>query len=453
MMKRLRRAMATRSASNSASASGLSTCLVRDTFCCWSSPKPLPAPLPSLSALAQYLADCLREIERSRNGALRRHICGSLSGAVEPTRCRRRFGVDDRRLRLGGSERPRAAWHALHRADGRSRGDRGGVQGAPRHQLPTRSDVARSGGLMTDIIILHHYDTSPYSEKVRLGLGLKGLAWASVEIPVIMPKPDLTALTGGYRKTPVLQIGADLYCDSQLIMRELERRHPSPSFYPAGRGAADALAWWAEKTMFSPAVSMAFAKKPDALPEGFLEDRAKFSGRNIDPAAMMAAVPNLLDQLPAHFDWLDQSLADGRSFLQGPAAGLADLAAYHPVWFLRQNFGSAAAPLDGFPRLLSWAERVAAIGHGRRSPMSAQQALDVARDATSIARATVDPQDPIGRKPGQTVTVTPDDTGRDPVVGELVASDVHEIVIRRSDREIGEVCVHFPRAGFVVAPA
>jgi hypothetical protein len=189
------------------------------------------------------------------------------------------------------------------------------------------------------------------------------------------------------------------------------------------------------------------------LPEGFLEDRAKFSGRNIDPIAMMAAVPNLLDQLRAHFDWLDQTLADGRSFLQGPAAGLADLAAYHPVWFLRQNFGSAAAPLDGFPRLLTWAERIAAIGHGSRSQMSAQQALDVARDATSIARANVDPQDPNGRKPGLTVTVTPDDTGRDPVVGELVASDVHEIVIRRSDREIGEVCVHFPRAGFVVAPA
>jgi glutathione S-transferase len=305
---------------------------------------------------------------------------------------------------------------------------------------------------MTDII-LHHYEASPYSEKVRLGLGLKGLAWGSVEIPVIMPKPNLTALTGGYRKTPVLQIGADIYCDSQLIMRELERRHPTPSFYPAGRGAADALAWWAEKTTFSPAAGILFAKKPDALPEGFLEDRAKFSGRNIDPIAMRAAVPNLLDQLRAHFDWLDQTLADGRSFLQGPAAGLADLAAYHPVWFLRQNFGSAAAPLDDFPRLLTWAERIRAIGHGNRSQMSAQQALDVARDAASIAKATVDPRDPIGRKPGQTVTVTPDDTGRDPVVGELVASDVHEIVIRRSDREIGEVCVHFPRAGFVVAPA
>jgi len=305
---------------------------------------------------------------------------------------------------------------------------------------------------MTDII-LHHYDTSPYSEKVRLGFGLKGLAWASVELPQIMPKPKLTALTGGYRKTPVLQIGADIYCDSQLIMRELERRYPTPSFYPAGHGAADALAWWAEKTTFLPAVSIAFAKRPEVLPEGFLEDRVKFSGRNIDPIVMLAAVPNHLDQLRAHFAWLDQTLADGRPFLQGPAASLADLAAYHPAWYLRQNFGTAAPPLDGFPRLLTWAERIAAIGHGSRSQMSARQALDVARDATSIARATVDPQDPIGRKPGQTVAVTPDDTGRDPVVGELVASDVHEIVIRRSDREIGEVCVHFPRAGFVVAPA
>src|SRR5882762_6492958 len=304
---------------------------------------------------------------------------------------------------------------------------------------------------MTDII-LHHYDTSPYAEKVRTGLGLKGLPWASVELPQIMPKPNLTALTGGYRKTPVLQIGADIYCDSQLIMRELERRYPTPSFYPAGHGAADALAWWAEKTTFLPAVSIAFAKRPEVLPEEFLEDRVKFSGRNIDPIAMVAAVPNLLDQLRAHFDWLDQMLADGRSFLQGPAAGLADLAAYHPVWFLEQNFGSGAAPLDGFPRLLTWAERVADIGHGRRGKMTSQKALDSARDATSSASPTADSRDPIGRKPGETVTVTPDDTGRDPVVGELVASSADEIVIRRSDREVGDVCVHFPRAGFVVAP-
>ena len=139
--------------------------------------------------------------------------------------------------------------------------------------------------------------------------------------------------------------------------------------------------------------------------------------------------------------------------MQGAAAGLADLAAYHPIWFLQRNFGPAAAPLGGFPRLLSWAERVAAIGHGDRRPMTSQEALELAKAATPSTGTLADRDDPIGRQPGQRVTVTPDDTGRDPVVGELVASDVHEIVIRRSDSAIGEVCVHFPRAGFVVAPA
>src|SRR3954468_18590360 len=205
---------------------------------------------------------------------------------------------------------------------------------------------------MTDII-LHHYDTSPYSEKVRLGFGLKGLTWASVELPQIMPKPNLSALTGGYRKTPVLQIGADIYCDSQLIMRELERQYPTPSFYPAGRGAADALAWGAEKTMFLPAVSIVFAKRPEVLPEGFLEDRVKFSGRNIDPVVMMAAVPNHLDQLRAHFAWLDQTLADGRPFLQGPAAS--------PTFATR---GIEAAKLEVFHSVRSKGRHHTGRGHG-----------------------------------------------------------------------------------------
>jgi glutathione S-transferase len=308
------------------------------------------------------------------------------------------------------------------------------------------------GKPVTDII-LHHYELSPYSEKVRSGFGLKGLAWASVEIPIIMPKPDLTALTGGYRRTPVLQIGADIYCDTQLIMRELERRHPNPSFYPAASGAADALAWWAEKTMFSPAVGIVIARSPGILPDGFLEDRAKFSGRSIDPAVINAAVPHLMDQLRAHLDWLDRMLADGKPFLQGAAGGLADLAAYHPVWFLKRNIGTAASPLDGFPSVLAWVERIAALGHGRPHPMTSKEALAIARDAIPTAAAAPDPHDPVGRKPGQRVTVTPDDTGRDPVAGELVAADVHEIVIRRSDPAVGEVCVHFPRAGFVVASA
>jgi glutathione S-transferase len=82
-------------------------------------------------------------------------------------------------------------------------------------------------------IILHNYPQSPVAEKVRVALGIKGMPWRSVEIPRLAPKPMLTRLTGGYRRTPVMQIGADIYCDSQCIIRELERCHPAPSLFPS----------------------------------------------------------------------------------------------------------------------------------------------------------------------------------------------------------------------------
>jgi glutathione S-transferase len=63
-------------------------------------------------------------------------------------------------------------------------------------------------------IILHNYPQSPVAEKVRVALGIKKLEWRDVEIPRLPPKPMLTALTGGYRRTPVMQIGADIYCDN-----------------------------------------------------------------------------------------------------------------------------------------------------------------------------------------------------------------------------------------------
>ena len=102
-------------------------------------------------------------------------------------------------------------------------------------------------------LILHHYDFSNYAEKARLALGYKGLAWRGVTIPPVAPKPDLTPLTGGYRRTPVLQIGADVFCDTHLILRELERCKPEPTLYPQGlRTIADMIAYWAEHQLFRP---------------------------------------------------------------------------------------------------------------------------------------------------------------------------------------------------------
>jgi glutathione S-transferase len=309
---------------------------------------------------------------------------------------------------------------------------------------------------MTDII-LHHYPTSPYAEKIRLVFGLKQLAWRSVVIPMVMPKPDLLPLTGGYRKTPVMQIGADIYCDTQCIARELERRWPEPSLYRGtSAGMANAFSLWSERGTFQAAVAVAMANRSDELPPGFMEDRSKMAGREVTVERMKAVAPFMIDQLRAQLAWYEDMLSDGRAFLFGNDPTLADLGAYHPCWFMRRMLNAPAPPLAEFGRVLEWMERVRAIGHGTPSALSSQEALEIAKSAqpqTPAAPTVRDPQDPLQRKVGDVVDVAPDDTGRDPVRGELVSSSREDIVIRRVDDQIGEVHVHFPRAGFVVKPA
>ena len=303
-------------------------------------------------------------------------------------------------------------------------------------------------------IILHQYVASPFSEKVRLTMGLKGLFWRSVEQPTIMPKPDLIALTGAYRRIPVMQIGADIYCDTQCILRELERRAPSPSLYPGGGVATHmAFVFWADRVLFPATVGVIFGQVGDLVGQDFLDDRSKMMGRAFDPAELKAAVPALRDALRAQLDWLETQLDDGRRFLLGGDPGLADFTTYHPIWFLKTFYPPANAELARTPRVAAWAERVGAIGHGRSTPMERAEALAIARAAEPATSAAPDPGDPNGRKPGDVVAVMPDDYGRDPVVGELVAHSAQEIAIRREDPAVGTVVVHFPRAGFLVLPA
>lgn len=302
---------------------------------------------------------------------------------------------------------------------------------------------------MTEII-LHHYALSPFAEKVRIGLGLKQAAWKSVDIPNVMPKPDLMPLTGGYRKTPVMQIGADIYCDTQLIMLELDRRLPSPAFLPEGReGEARAIAMWADRLIFSPAVGVVMSQVADKFGEAFKKDRSEFSGRTFDPERMRAALPFVRDQTYALLSLAETMLADGRMFLLGGAPSLADCALYNPVWFIRQHLGPAAAPLNRLPKIVAWTERMGALGHGTRTDIKASDALEIA-EAAIPGKTSVDGSDPSRLKAGQKLSVTPDDTGKVPVTGTLVGLTADRISLAHHDERVGDVVVHFPRAGFIV---
>ncbi|HMM88781.1 glutathione S-transferase family protein [Bradyrhizobium sp.] len=301
-------------------------------------------------------------------------------------------------------------------------------------------------------IILHHYPLSPYSEKVRLALGLKGISWKSIEIPVWTPRPKLTPMTGGYRRTPILQVGAEFYCDTLHILRVVEGLSSSGSLYPKGQEAlAKALGWWIEKGSFMNAVCLTIGNMP-GLPQELIDERRPLFRVNLEPRELHAKRALYLQRVNAHIAWLAQALSDGRKFILGQQASAADLSAYHPIWFARQNGGDEVNELIAFAGAIDpWYRRVAAIGHGNFSELSPDQAIEAAKaNEPDEPRAWSPEAKTVGLSRGDWVSVTPDDYGN-PVYGNLISWADDEIVLRHEDPSVGQVNLRFPRVGFDTA--
>jgi glutathione S-transferase len=301
-------------------------------------------------------------------------------------------------------------------------------------------------------LILHHYASSPFSEKIRLIFGYKRLDWSSVTVPVIAPKPDVVALTGGYRKTPFLQVGADIYCDTTLMARVIEQHTPRPTLYPASAPLAPVLAQWADSTLFwtmiayvmqQPAgVAAIFGNAPPEALKAFRADRGAFSAGMHRPTLADASA-----QFSTYLGWLDAQLADGRPFLGGNEASIADFSVAHNLWYVRRA-PPVAQILEPHARLNAWHQRVMSFGAGHSEPMSSGQAIGLAAAAQGHAPASVAPGQ--GFDAGERVSVAATDYGTDPVAGTLVGLSADEVVVERIDERAGRVHVHFPRIGFQV---
>ena len=299
-------------------------------------------------------------------------------------------------------------------------------------------------------LILHHYATSPFSEKVRLVLGMKGLRWRSVTVPMILPKPDVVALTGGYRRTPFLQIGADVYCDSFLMCRVIERIAPEPPLYPAPiAGLAEIVAQWADSTLFWTAVPYTMqpagaahllAGAPPETLKAFGADRAA-----MNPSMRRAPIADGRAALLAYLDRLASLLADRRPYLLGGSASIADFSAAQSIWFMRRA-PPIAALLVPYPTIVAWFERVAAFGHGESTPMGSSEAIAVAARSTTHAPAAVAAGQAFAA--GTEVTIAASDYAHDEIAGTIVGLDDEEVVVARDDPRAGRVHVHFPRIGF-----
>tara|TARA_R110001599_G_scaffold353815_1_gene598805 strand:+ start:50794 stop:51603 length:810 start_codon:yes stop_codon:yes gene_type:complete len=266
---------------------------------------------------------------------------------------------------------------------------------------------------------------------------------------MVMPKPALTALTGGYRKTPVLQIGADIYCDTQCIASELERRFPLPTLFPEHSEALTmAVSQWSDNAFFQPGAGLSMGTN-DALPEDILQDRREFFNF-LNFATLQQQLPHLYSQFRAHLQLVEGLLDDGRSFVLGTVPGWVDILAYFPVWMGRANIARTPELVRALPALTDWEQRMQGIGHGSKLALAADDALAIAR----VSRSEVEPLISADAWPSlaenASVVVTPQDYGAVPVQGTLLRLTHGQVAIRREDKLVGEVVVHFPRVGYQV---
>lgn len=307
-------------------------------------------------------------------------------------------------------------------------------------------------------LILHHYANSPFAEKARLMLGYKHQDWHSVIVPPVMPKPDLVALTGGYRRVPVLQIGADVYCDTALIADVLEHLQPEPSLFPEPeKGLARTLAQWADSTLFEAAMAISFqpraaaeffAGAPAEALKTFVADRAAMSAGHTtrpQPADATAACKSYLRRL--------SDMLDDRVYLLGALPCIADFAAYHGLWFM-QRIPSVRGVLALTPAVLDWMDRMRAIGHGRFQKLGAADALAAARAAAPHSLLSDSSfQDEHGIPLGSAVTVRAQNFGVEESAGTLIAATRTHYTLEREDEATGVVHVHFPRVGYALRAA
>ena len=306
---------------------------------------------------------------------------------------------------------------------------------------------------MSSALILHQYELSPFSEKIRRILAYKRLPWTAVRAPAVMPKPELVALTGGYRKIPVLQIANHVYIDTALIARQLERICPLPSLYTPP--IAESLAEWADSRLFD-------ATLPHLGRPSRFDDLLRFMTQHEmttfaeDRKAMRADAPRTaetgksqLAHLRQYLQRIEASLAQS-PYLLGSAPSIADFSVHHSLWLVSLVKPEALAEA---PHTRAFLERISGIPDPAIASITAEEALEVSRRAPAEWQPSAAWQDPTGYSEGQSVVIRAADYGRDPVHGSLVFADDGELVLKRQDARAGTVYLHFPRRGYEVAAA
>lgn len=297
-------------------------------------------------------------------------------------------------------------------------------------------------------LVLHHYPLSPFSHKVRSMLGYANLDWQSALTREMPPRPVVAALAGGYRKIPVAQIGADIFCDSRTIAAEIAALSGQPQLALENCSAeAQDYAREVDLEVFFACVIAGGTRELGrkvrqsmSLPDlgRFFWDRIRLGSKSsVKTVGFRAARPRVLLHLAAVEQRLQQD------FLFGAQPNHADFSTYHSLWFIR-DMGESSM-IDAFPKTIAWMDRMKAFGEGRRQEIDAPQALAIARGCSP---RPVPPEHRVDPLIGKPVRIAPSDYGQVPTDGTLVGATPHRWILARESADLGTLHVHFPKQGY-----
>ena len=296
-------------------------------------------------------------------------------------------------------------------------------------------------------LILHQYDISPFSQKAQKMMGLKELSWQSVEMPMIAPKPDVEALTGGYRGTPVLQIGRDVFIDNWMIARALDEFDASgPAINAQGGLREAALYAWGER-LFTPLLHAALAAYQSEWDADFLADRKRVFP-DVDFDTLNVSDPDRRSQVRAYLGTVEAQLGLDQDFLGGAQADSCDIHVWGMVWMIHSALPALMPIVETFPRLTDWYERVSALGTGDREDVKIDVAWKSLKDGPARPLPDTPDQEPLAPWVGEVVDIAAGSADRGSASGRLLAVD-HEQVVLGVEPISGEAAqVWFPRFGY-----
>lgn len=231
-------------------------------------------------------------------------------------------------------------------------------------------------------IILYQFDISPFCDKVRRALNLKGVAYETRDPK--MNEVERFKKMNPASRLPVLDHHGTIIADSSDILRFLEAQYPAPALYPADpalAAKAHILEDWADESLYFFELTMRLTWETNAprivgalmeaagapaivkalAPKQVMKKYGRVVAAQGIGAKPRAAVLADLDRNLAAVD----GLLAGQEWLAGPAISAADIAVYAQLFCIEGTI--EGAPLVGARAgVTGWMRRVEAATGARR---------------------------------------------------------------------------------------